>query len=191
MRRLIFTTAILILCGIFLLLWDSPPEAFLAKPTINTSEELPAADGYMLNTETIKYDDKGLRSYILTTTETRYFERGKKFELDKPEMVTFDHKNPLHPWQLNARQGKIFRGGERIVLTGDVYAWQDTSVTARNELRSQQLVLFPDTHIAESKKQVTINTPEGRTSGTGMWANLQQERFKLLKNVKGVHSAPH
>ena len=104
-------------------------------------------------------------------------------------MVAFDIKNPLRPWQVASRNGEVFQGGEKVLLTGDVYAWQNTNFNARNELRSQQLVLFPDKHVAESKKHVLITTPDGQTAGTGMWANLQQERFKLLKKVKGIHRA--
>ncbi|MCB1668798.1 MAG: LPS export ABC transporter periplasmic protein LptC [Pseudomonadales bacterium] len=189
MRRLIFTAALLISCGVFLLLWDSPPEKFLSPITTKTPDKLPEADGYMLDTDTKKYNQEGLLNYTLKTSETRYFKRRDRFEMDTPEMVVFDIKNPLRPWQVASRNGEVFQGGEKVLLTGDVYAWQNTNFNARNELRSQQLVLFPDKHVAESKKHVLITTPDGQTAGTGMWANLQQERFKLLKKVKGIHRA--
>ena len=53
-----------------------------------------------------------------------------------------------------------------------------------------QLTIFPETNIAETGLPVTIKTPQGETTGTGMWADLNDEIFKLLSKVKGIHRAP-
>ncbi len=189
MPRLILTTLFIIAAGIFLLLWDSPPEAFLAKSKNSTHEELPSADGYMLDTKTVKYNTFGVTSYTLDSDKIDYFRRGSRFTMNNPAMFILDSNNPLRPWQINAKRGDIVHGGKKITLTGDVYAWQSAMVTHRNELLSPQLVFFTDKHTIESSKRVTVTTPFGKTSGTGMWADLRQERFKLLSKVKGVHHA--
>ena len=187
MRRWITIAALLIVCGVFLLLWDSPPQVFLQSPSAVSEPELPNADGYMLNTHTITFTKTGEPSYELKTTETRYFKKGERFELDSPDMITFDSQSPDRPWHVTAKTGTVFQSGKKVALNGDVYAWQNTENSARNELRSQRLVLFPERQLAESNKRVVITTPEGRTTGTGLEANLQEERFKLLNNVKGLH----
>lgn len=189
MRRLFFTATLLIISAIFLLVWDSPPKAFLNPSQPNIQQELSQADGYMLNTETVRYNHDGSRNYTITTTESRYYKRAGTFELDNPDMTIFNNEDPLHPWFLKSKQGEVFSEEQRVVLTKDVHAWQAKNVDDRNELQTQRLVLFPDKQVAESDKKVIITTPRGRTTGIGMWANLDQERFKLLDNVKGIHSA--
>jgi len=90
---------------------------------------------------------------------------------------------------MTAKKGSLHNNGARAVFVGDVYAWQNTETSIKNELRTDRLVLFPDKHIAETKSHVTITTPKGKTTGVGMWADLNSERFKLLSKVKGVHRA--
>ncbi len=188
MRNLLLTIMLLGATGVFLLFWLSPPEVFLKK-TISDSEELPKADSYMLNIDKLDFDENGAKAYHLDATEARHFNRGNLLELDQPNMTVFNPSKGAHPWQMTAEKGSIYNNGARAVFIGDVYAWQNTESNIKNELRTDRLVLFPEKHIAETESRVIITTPKGKTTGVGMWADLNSERFKLLSKVKGVHRA--
>jgi lipopolysaccharide export system protein LptC len=195
MRNILMTAMLLASTGIFLLFWLSPPEVFLQKPNA-TVEELPKADSYMNNIDTVNFDRDGDRAYTLAATEARHFNRGNRLELENPDMVSFSKTDPdsesaqAPPWHVTARKGTIYNGGKRAVLSGNVYAWQVIGKGGKNEFLTSKLTIFPETNIAETSLPVTIKTPQGQTSGTGMWADLNDEIFKLLSKVKGTHRAP-
>lgn len=188
MRNLVTLIILLGFAGTFMVFWDSPPEVFLEKPVI-TAQELPKANSYMLITDTIKYSSSGEKDYTLQTTETRYFQKKDRFELEMPSLLTFDKNNPLRPWLFQANRGNIYNGGEKAVFNDNVFARQYAKLGEENELRTSRLVFFPDKQLAESNKRVTISTPNGTTSGTGLRADMSNERFKLLSKVKGLHYA--
>ena len=193
MRNILMTAMLLATTGIFLLFWLSPPEVFLNKP-IADAEELPKADSYMNHIDTVSFDRDGNRAYTLTATEARHFNRGNRLELENPHMVSFSKpKEGLEqtsPWYVTSQKGTIYNGGKRAVLAGDVQAWQAVKKGGKNEFLTRKLTIFPDTNIAETDLPVTITTPQGKTTGTGMWADLNDEIFKLLSKVKGIHRAP-
>ncbi len=187
MRNLIITTLILLFIGTLVLFWDQPPEVFREKQADTVEVELPTADGYMLNTETFQHDKSGHISYNLKTDQIRYFASGQRFEMDKPKIVAIDIDNPDKPWHLDANNGEIARGGEKITLTDNVYARQKVTPQGKNELLTSQLIYLPDQNTLKSERQVTIITPQGKTRGVGMKANLKQEHYELLSEVKGTH----
>ncbi|WP_438952256.1 LPS export ABC transporter periplasmic protein LptC [Porticoccus sp.] len=193
MRNILMTAMLLVSTGIFLLFWLSPPEVFLTKP-IADAEELPKADSYMNNIDTVNFDRGGNRAYTLAATEARHFNRGNRLELENPAMVSFSKSKEgveqSPPWYVTARKGTIYNGGKRAVLSEDVHAWQSIKKGGKNEFLTSKLTIFPDTNIAETGLPVTITTPQGKTTGTGMWADLNDEIFKLLSKVKGTHRAP-
>lgn len=188
MRNMLLTIMLLISTGIFLLFWLSPPEVFLEKP-VSTKEELPKADSYMLDIKKQDYGKTGAKIHSLEASEARHFRRGNRLELDRPDLITFNLNTTPQPWHMKADKGTILKGGKKAVFKGNVYAWQNINNKNKNELRTDRLVVFPDTHTAETESLVTITTPRGKTTGVGMQADLKNEQFKLLSKVKGVHRA--
>lgn len=174
--------------SVFLLFWLSPPEAFLKKPSSDTSE-LPKADSYMLNISKLDFDNSGAKTFSLEATEARHFKRTNHTELEQPSLVSYSQQHSDQPWHMNAKTGTVLKGGEQAIFNGDVYAWQNLDNGKKNELRTNKLILFPEKRTAETDKKVTIKTPKGKTVGVGMQADLNKELFKLLSRVKGVHYA--
>ncbi|WP_461517404.1 LPS export ABC transporter periplasmic protein LptC [Porticoccus sp.] len=189
MRNILIMVMLVGSAGIFLLFWLSPPEVFLTKPAIS-EEELPKADSYMLNISMLNYNKEGKKSSSVLASEARHFNRGNRLEMENPNMVSYGKQPAEQPWHMSANKGNILKGGEKAIFTGSVYAWQQATASNKKELHTNKLILYPDTHIAETTSPVTIITEQGKTTGTGMWADLNAEIFKLLANVKGVHRAP-
>ncbi|WP_461480566.1 LPS export ABC transporter periplasmic protein LptC [Porticoccus sp.] len=175
--------------GIFLLFWLSPPEIFLTRPP-SDGEELPKADSYMLNISMLNYNKAGAKSSSMLATEARHYNRGNRLEAENPKMVSYGKQTEEQPWHMSADKGTVYKGGERAVFVGSVYAWQQATPATKKEMHTDKLTLYPDTHIAETNSRVTLITEQEKTTGTGMWADLNAEIFKLLANVKGVHRAP-
>jgi LPS export ABC transporter protein LptC len=144
--------------GVFLSFWLSPPEVFLKKPVSDT-EELPKADSYMLNIHKVDYGTKGAKAYSLKATEARHFKRNNRLELDRPQLVSYNQDNAEPPWHMTSKKGTAYNGDERVVLKGDVYAWQQLEKNAKNELHTEKLILFPNKYTAETDLEVTIITP--------------------------------
>jgi len=192
MRNFLLTIMLLGSVSVFLLFWLSPPEAFLSKPRSDSSE-LPKADSYMLNISKLDFDNHGAKTFSLKATEARHFKRTNHLEVEQPELVSYSPKTSQQhtdqPWHMNAKTGTVLNGGEQAVFNGDVYAWQILDNGKKNELRTDKLILFPKERTAETDKKVTIKTPNGKTVGVGMQADLNKELFKLLSRVKGVHHA--
>lgn len=188
MRNTLLIIMLISSAGVFLSFWLSPPEAFLQKPTSDT-ETLPKADSYMLNIQKVDYGTEGFKAYSLKATEARHFRRKNRLELDLPQLVSYNPDKPESPWHITAKKGTAYNGDERVVLKGDVYAWQQLEKNTKNELRTEKLILFPNKYTAETDLKVTITTPRGTTVGTGMWTDLNQSLFRLLSRVKGLHYA--
>ncbi len=188
MRNILLMIMLLGSSGIFLLFWLSPPEVFLEKP-ISDSDGLPKADSYMFNISMLTYSKTGEKANSMLATEARHFKRANRLEVEKPDMVSFGKTADDQPWHMTAEKGTVIKGGEQAVFTGSVYAWQTVSPSEKKELTTEKLVLYPETHIAETDRHVTITTGQGKTTGVGMWSDLDAEIFKLLANVKGIHRA--
>ena len=192
MRNFLLTIMLLGSVSVFLLFWLSPPEVFLKKTSSDTNE-LPNADSYMLNISKLDFDNHGTKTFSLAATEARHFKRTNRLELEQPKLISYSsqtgQQHSDQPWHMNAKTGTVLQDGEQAIFNGDVYAWQNLDNGKKNELRTDKLILFPEKRTAETDKKVTIKTPQGKTVGVGMQADLNKELFKLLSRVKGVHHA--
>jgi len=189
MRNILLMAMLLGATGVFLLFWLSPPEVFLEQPA-SDAEGLPKADSYMLNISMLTYGADGQKANSMLATEARHFTRANRLEVENPDMVSYGKTPQDLPWHMTAERGTVFKGGERARFTGSVYAWLEAGKEQKKELYTDRLTLYPDTHIAETESPVTIITAQGKTTGVGMWADLNAEIFRLLSNVKGIHRAP-
>ncbi len=172
---------------VFVIFWDSPPEVFLNRdnpPEATVSQ----ANSYMINSETRKYDQLGLTSFVLNTSRGQFFKRQNKFVMDDPKIKANGDTPAQAPWHLTASTGEVFNRGKRVVMHGDVHAWQEAP-DGKTELNTPHLVFYPDTNIAKTKYRVTLRSPGSKINGVGMKANLKQQFFQLLSKVKSKHRA--
>ncbi|MBQ0798426.1 MAG: LPS export ABC transporter periplasmic protein LptC [Porticoccaceae bacterium] len=169
----------------FLTFWESPPKLFIRDARILIPES-PKADSYMRATFTRKFDDTGILSYTLDSSSGEYFKTGDRLELQQPQLQALNDAENIQPWHLNANSGVIFNTKNRVVMSGKVHAWQQVPA-GKNQLRTPRLVFFPDTNTAETQSRVALTSPTGTTTAKGLKANLQQQTYELLSQVKSVH----
>ncbi len=189
MRNLLILFTLFVGISSFLLLWDASPALFLPSGSV-ASQPLPDADSYMKATESVQYSATGEREYRLTTEESRFFEDEGYWQADMPHLVAYDSNNKNHPWELKAIDGEVLGQGNEIRLRNNVVGWQFTEVDRKHELRTEELVFYPKEQTVETDQPLTLNSPRGVTTATGMRANFSTEVFTLLSKVRGKYSAP-
>lgn len=189
MKNILMAVLIAFALSVFVVFWDSPPEVFLNKnKTPETS--ISRANSYMINSQTRKFNDQGLQAFSLTTIRGQFFKHQDKFVMDKPKIKANSGNPGKAPWHLTANTGTVFERGKRIVMQGDVNAWQPAP-DGNTQIKTTQLTFYPDRDVAETDRKVYLSSPGTRINGVGMKANLDQQTFKLLSKVKSQHHASH
>ncbi len=181
MRSLLMFLVLLVITGLFLEFWTSSPEKFFDPKA--TTTQTPKASVYMRNTETWQFDEGGHIEYRLTSEETEHFADAKRFDLRQPTLLSYNPGQP--PWQLTARQGQVIQKDNRVLLTDDVHIWQELAQGGKKEMKTSQLLFFPDKKYAKTDKKVTLSSPGDRLTGVGMEAWFSEQRYKLLAKVEG------
>lgn len=172
----------------FLILWDTSPEIFLVP--ITQDKTLPEADSYMNNSETVRFAVTGDREYSLTAAKSLFYKERGFWQVDRPHLIAYDTENGNQPWELKAENGEVLNHGDVIRLLNNVTGWQYTGIDEKRELLTSAIDFYPEQQLVKTDQSLTIKTPEGVTTATGMTANFSTGVFTLLSNVKGVYRAP-
>lgn len=185
MKNSLLAGLLLVAIALFVSFWDSPPEMFLGREKAKEATTS-KANSYMTLSTTRKFDELGQLAFVLKTTQGQFFKDQNRFVVDQPEITASGTNTEEAPWQMIANSGVVFNRGERIVMSGDVHAWQETPPNA-SHFRTPELTYFPDKEIAETDRPVTISSPGSLVSGVGMKASLAKQTFHLLAEVKSRH----
>lgn len=187
MKNVLMAIAIAVALSVFVVFWDSPPEVFLSK---NKSSEaaLSQANSYMINSQTRKYNEQGLLTFSLNTVRGQFFKGQNRFVMDKPEVKTNSESPDRAPWHLTANNGIVFNRGERVVMRGNVLAWQEAQ-DGNTQIKTPELTFYPDQDRAETDRMVYLSSPGTTVNGVGMKANFEAQTFQLLSKVKSKHHA--
>ena len=113
--------------------------------------------------------------------------------LQKLQVEYFDQANQP-PWHLHANSGIASKGSKWVTLNGNVHIFR--SGYQQNpplQMQTQSLTLYPQTHTITSNKPVQFSEPgsNNKTSGIGMYANLQTHEIKLLSKVSSTYEITH
>lgn len=185
MKNSFFAGLLVIAMVLFVSFWDSPPEMFLGK---EKEKEAAAskANSYMTQSTTRKFDEFGQLAFVLNTTQGQFFKGQNRFVVDQPQITSSGTDADEAFWHMTAKTGVVFNRGERIVMRGDVHAWQEAPPDA-SHFKTPKLTYYPEKEIAETDHSVIISSPGSRVSGVGMKANLAKQTFHLLAQVKSRH----
>ncbi len=104
-------------------------------------------------------------------------------ELTNPHYVLFRAEG--EPWHVQAKTGQVSPDGTVVRLLGKVDVWRSDPSGARDlDVRTEHLVVLPDSEYGETGEPVTIRTPASTSTGVGMRAFLDETRFELLSQVR-------
>jgi len=181
--------AVAALLATFIILWESPPEAFL-RDRGDSDKSGPSARAYLTGVSTQQYDEQGRLAYSFTADRVSHFQMHPKrrsardyTELEKPRLIMF--RGNEDPWHLSAIKG--VSQGKTITLRGEVRIWREDQSGERAELSTSELVVTPEQQYAQTDKPVTISAPGSLTEAGGMKLNIKQDRWVLTSRVKGKY----
>lgn len=144
MKNSILASLLVIAMVLFVSFWDSPPEMFLGKEAAKQAAAS-KANSYMTQSTTRKFDEFGQLTFVLKTSEGQFFKDQNRFVVDLPEITAFGTDIEEAPWEMTAKTGVVFNRGQRIIMRGDVHAWQEAP-------RAPVISRRPNSRIIRKKK---------------------------------------
>lgn len=179
----LFATAIVLL--------NSPPQVLQqAEPSGNGRELL--LSGYLTGVETTQYGEAGAVEYRFSADRLSHYQADREgpsssdyTTIKEPSFTFYQPESP--PWYMTARQGRSSEDGELVVLRDDVRVWQNTRGSAPTVITTSELLIRPESQVAETDQFVMITRPQMVASGVGMQADLEQETFAIRSEGKTVY----
>ena len=169
--------------GGFLLIWDSPPEAFL-RQTSSPLEKNPQADSYMTRVTSQRFSEQGNAQFNLSSPRVEFFEGESSLTLEQPQ---FSAQNDIpHPLQLRADHGHLDNANNQLNLHGNVRA-DITTDDGPALLTTEQLSYLIDSNIASTGQPFKLVTAQSDVAGTGLRADLSNETFVIQSKVRITH----
>ena len=152
------------------------------------------ADLIMEGAEITQFDAEGELDYRLVAARITHYPESDSTLLESPVLSLHRPSGP--PWRMSAARGRIdgagelvgrspvedgepARGAETVTLEQDVQVRRERSGDRFVELDTDYLELYPDREYARTDRPVTIRTESGRTTATGLEADLAGGHLQL------------
>jgi len=126
----------------------------------------------------------GLPLHTLAAVKMEHFPDDDSTELTRPHFAAIDEKRvPVH---ILASRGWLSHNGEEVYFTDGVKVIKEGGGGKDwLTINTDYLHITPDQEIARTDKAVTIKTPSGIITATGMELDNRTRVVKLLSRVKG------
>lgn len=190
------TGALLVIMGLAFVI-ESPDRFLNPTPETETEEENKTPVAVAHQTSSQHFNEEGALDYVFNAEKLEYYQIPEQTTeeggylpardytlIDKPSVQLF---MDVAPWFIESINGKLSEKGELLNLWQDVKIWQTDKKGNTSSLQTEELTIFPREKLVETDKPVKITTPSGEITATGMIANLNEKRIKLLSNVRGIH----
>ncbi len=205
MRNWFYIVVIILLTAAVVVVWETPPELLLPGDR-EKPEHQAQLFSIITQAKARHFNEQGQLSYSFVAEQLRHYRydvtrvSAEDYTIISQPRVTFYTETP--PWHMRAAEGKLTDGGLTLTLSNDVHIWQaaatetdstdptaDTSEHSTSELSTEYLTVRPREKTAHTDAAVTINTPTGTISATGMTADLRKHHITFLSDVKGSYDA--
>ncbi|WP_019529754.1 LPS export ABC transporter periplasmic protein LptC [Dasania marina] len=141
---------------------------------------------FMRDIHSQRFNAEGQLAHTLTAESLNNYAKGKRSILQLPVMHFYTDQQLT--WQITADSGIVTKQGQQVALKNNVIVLSNDQ---RYQLSTSALNIYPKKQIAENNLAVTITSPQGTTTATGIRTDLTQEHTLLKKNVTGhYHAAP-
>lgn len=181
-KQLLLALGVFLIVGGFVLVWDSPPEAFLRDDS-QAVEEIPEADSYMTEVVSQRFSTDGTRQLQIFAPRLAFYSEPSRVLLHEPRIIGRTKRWPL---QLKADQATLSDHGDVLEMRGDVIA--KTQVKGEERvLRTDYLEYETTPNIASTNSAFELRTPQGILTGTGLRIELEAGRYLLKSRVRATH----
>jgi lipopolysaccharide export system protein LptC len=184
-QLMIFALLIALLIAITMT-WLRPSKVIAPTPL-----SADVAEWFAVEATSTTIADNGQAKHEVSAQRLTYYDQLQQTAFIKPKALVFNPELPA--WQLVANQGVSYHESaleemREIDLMGNVIIWREaTKDLPRSEMQTEFLKFFPEKDYVETDQQVTFTYGQHEMSGLGMWADLDTQQVKLLKNVKGKY----
>ena len=150
-------------------------------------DQRPPPDGFYMNeAEITTAGPDGLPRYRVIADEIRQLSLGGPTRL-REVRVEYNIYSP-NPWLLTAPAGELSADQALLELWGGVEVIGESGDHERTSLHTERLEVDTTAHVARTADPVDLGVGPQRISGTGMVANLLEERLQLQSEVHGRFS---
>lgn len=141
-----------------------------------------APDAYMEHFTTVEMDNAGKPKRRLEADYMAYM-ADETIVLFNPYYVLY--RADGEPWHIRSERGEVSADGNILHLLGNVAIWRTDGAGVRElDIRTEDLMVLPDSEYGETTKPVTIRMPASTSQGVGMRAYLDETRIELLSKVR-------
>ena len=128
-------------------------------------------------------------SWTMEGDKLEKFPNSPRSEVINPIMNV--NSTETEKWVINARHAldpdSLFNS---IYLTKDVvFNKYDEDNNNEVTIRTTEAAVYPETEIIETTEFATIITPDSRTTGNGLIADMKNGQIKILSNAKRISSS--
>ena len=139
---------------------------------------------FLNNFEMSETDINGNIAWTLKGDRLEKFPNSARSEVINPLMHIISSKDSF--WIIESKHAldpdSLFK---TIYLTGNViFNKYDNNQINEVKIVTTEAIIYPDDEIIETDKFATIVTPNSKTSGNGVIANMKKGQIKILSNAK-------
>ena len=149
----------------------------------------PKVSNHFINKfEMVEADADGNISWTMKGDRLEKFPNSPRSEVINPIMHV--NSTETEKWVINSRHAldpdSLFNS---IYLTKDVvFNKYDENNNNEITIRTTEAAVYPETEIIETTEFVTITTPDSKTTGNGLIADMKNGKIKILSNAKRLSS---
>ena len=188
-RQSFIGTALLIIVGWFLIVWDSPPESFMRDSKTSVVQEI-QVEGYMASITSQRFSVTGEQLFLITSPKMQLFEGDSRLELTQPRFFSLPEgpNNKGKGIAFLADFGTLSGTGDRLSLLGNVKA-VITGTEQEKTLTAASLEYQLTEMIVSTEESFILKTAQSSVTGKGLVGDLNKDLFSLKSKVHGVHDA--
>ena len=182
-RQALLAVFLAFMVGGFVLIWDSPPEAFL-RQTSSPMDKNPQADSYMTEVTSQRFSVLGREQFKLSSPRIEFFQGESTVDIEQPRFIA--RGEARQPISLTAQSGQLDNANGRLELNNDVRA-EMTSDGGPAKLTTEQLTYLIGSSVATTDQPFNLHSVKGKASGTGLKIDLVNETFAIQSKVRVTH----
>ena len=150
-------------------------------PTVAPAAASARPDYVLHDFELVALNREGKESFLLRAPQLARNPDDKTMSIATPLFLIPDKQGQR--WQVRSKTGWVSSDNSEVRLRGKVEADSPPGASRPSTMKTEQLNVFPDKNKASSAVLVTVTQPGFTMRGTGMRADLAENRIQLLSKV--------
>ncbi len=167
---------------IAIIVWWSVSADFSASRQLQQTSNEPYVDIFMNEFELTAMNETGTPAYILSGLRLQQFNNSDDTEITQP---VFHLLQKNAQWKISA-DNAILNNKEHTILLKNNVLMQQQNIEPAINIRTQNLLVFTQTQIAQTQAAVEITQGSSQIKSTGMIFNNITSELDLSANVSSV-----